>query len=193
LGSKTPNTGERVEVTMAFLLFAARKEDDGHTVLSPTGEEYRLARLIRAAWEARARPLNEGWHASADDLVQIHSEGRATYETLRLLIDFHPSATWRVGIMELLDVYGYTFGDDKDVWWTPLMLRLREIINIEDWDTAFDETRKIAVLARLNEPKEDNESVEFLYLQSNWTWGRNGSVNAAFINNGARNYFKKFF
>jgi hypothetical protein len=177
---------------MTFLLYEA-KQENGRTTLHATGKEYHLAGLIRAAWEAKGRPLNEGWNASADDLIKINSSGASSCATERFLIDFHPSAKWRVGIIELRDVYAYSFGESDSVSWTPIMLRVHDILYEEDFVREFDEARKQKLLTRIVEPAEQKESVEFLYLQSDWRWGRNGATNAPFLNDGARDYFRNFF
>ena len=165
-------------------------------MLCPAAESFSLAgdNLVRAAWEAQAKPLNSGWHATADDLIRIHTKGTAGGQTMALLIDFDPTAKWRIGIIELLDVYAFTFGDDAGhTIWSPLMLRLQDIF-YDDTPGVDHQGRKDSILSELPEPTTSSDFVEFLYLTGpTWNWGRNGMTNAAFIQGPAREYFRKFF
>ena len=177
---------------IAFLLYE-RKTEENTSLLCPTGENYHLAgyNLIYRAWKDHGSPINTGWHVSADELIRLHTNQEHTYDSRRLLIDFHPSSTYRIGIIELLDIYAYTFGnDDLEAEWTPMMLRLRSILYTEEGP--FDKERKASILSELPDGEDSQDIVEFLYL-SGWNWGRNGMTNAAFIEGEARNYFRKFF
>ena len=49
-------------------------------------------------------PLDQGWHVSADELIQIDNNGLQTYDTRRMVIDFDPNARRRIGLIELLDI-----------------------------------------------------------------------------------------
>ncbi len=181
---------------MAFLIY----EKQGNYLI-PTGEYYSLAgyNLIYNLWEKRKKPTDEGWHMSADDLIQEYTEGKGNIETHSLLIDFHPGATRRIGIIELLDIYAYTYSGSSDIEaaWTPMMLRLREVFYKDDYKNEITRSEKEATLKKLAQPSADaDDFVEFLYLNGNdkgWNWGRNGMVNAAFIHAPARAYFKKYF
>ena len=186
---------------MAFLEFECF-QTEGERLIRPTGNTFSLAgyHLIYQAWQQQGHPLDEGWSVSQDDLIRIHSAGTHDSTTRRLVIDFDPNATWRIGLVELLDVHAYTWGDGNDrPSWTPLMLRLRDVF-YEEYDPPLDGSRKNSILARLPEPKSDaTDFVEFLYLTGDahngcrWNWGRNGMTNAAFLYGAARDYFRKFF
>jgi hypothetical protein len=173
-------------------MFYERKE--GYFV--PTGENYCLAghNLIHSLWIEREKPVDKGWHISGDDLVKAQTKGRESASTRALLIDFHPSSRERIGVIELLDIYAYTYAGDEpgSARWTPMMLRIKDIFYSEDPNT---EAEKARCLERLV-PNQYDESVEFLYLNGcdkSWNWGRNGMTNAAFIGGDARVYFRKFF
>ncbi|MGB7291002.1 MAG: hypothetical protein WBD99_02355 [Thermodesulfobacteriota bacterium] len=130
---------------------------------------------------------------SADELIRLHTGGNETYATRRLIIDYDPQASWRIGLVELLDVYAYTYGDAGRVTWTPLMLRLRGV-HYEEREVTPQE--KARIIAALPEPARSDDIVEFLYLQGDarrWAWGRNGSTNAVFIEGEHRDYFRSFF
>lgn len=182
---------------MAFLIFERIYGNGGAVVLRPTGESFRLAgyNLIYKAWEERGQPIDQGWHVSAAELIQIDSKDLQTYDTRRMVIDFHPNARRRIGLIELLDVYAYTWGDDDagQVFWTPLMLRMRDVY-YEEYESEITAQRKSEIMQQLPEPGDDTpDFVEFLYLQHNWNWGKNGMTNAAFLRGEARAYFREFF
>ncbi|OQX25597.1 MAG: hypothetical protein BWK80_14750 [Desulfobacteraceae bacterium IS3] len=178
---------------MAFLVY---KKQDGY--LLAAGENYSLAgyNLIYKLWEKREKPINKGWHISSGDLIHEYTNGKETVNTLSLLIDFHPTATTRIGIIELLDIYAYTYsysGKTGNADWTPMMLRLRDVYYDEK---PISIQEKEEILKKLKEPTDDKDFVEFLYINGNdrgWNWGRNGMTNAAFIMGEARDYFRKFF
>ena len=183
---------------MAFLLFE-RTVVGGRPVIQPTGSTVKLAgyNLLYKAWEIHGRPVDKGWHATADELIRLHTNGAHDYATRRLIIDFDPNATWRIGIIELLDVHAYTWSDGNGgPSWTPLMLRLRDV-HYEEYDPPIDQIKKAEILSNLPEQASDNpDFVEFLYLNGpsyGWNWGKNGMSNAAFLQGAARDYFRKFF
>ena len=183
---------------MAFLIFECTDGSKGSVVLRPTGESFCLAgyNLIYQAWEKCGQPLDQGWHMSADDLIRIHSNGLQTYDTRRMVIDFHPKARWRIGLIELLDVYAYTWGNDSGkAAWTPLMMRLRDV-HYEEYDHEITDQKKSEIMQQLRERDDAPDFVEFLYLNGSkkgWTWGMNGMTNAAFLKGEARAYFRQFF
>ena len=168
---------------MAFRMFERTIGRAGIGVLRPTGKSFSLAgfNLIYQAWQHRGEPLNEGWQVSANELVKLYSDGVQTYDTRRLLIDCHSRG--HIGLIELLDVYAYTWGTDGRAVWTPVMLRLQDVYEGKKWDSSM------AFL----EPESGPDFVEFLYLNApKWNWGT-GTATAAFIHGEAREYFRKFF
>ena len=158
---------------MAFLEFECF-QTEGERLLRPTGNKFSLAgyQLIYQAWTRRGQPLDTGWHVSEEELIQIHSAGTHDSATRRLVIDFHPNATWRIGLVELLDIYAYTSSNE-------------------------DGLQKKEILERLPDPDPDAaDIVEFLYLKGHdggWNWGKNGMTNAVFLKGCARDYFRRFF
>lgn len=183
---------------MAFLLFE-RKVVNGRSVIHPTGGTFSLAgyNLLYKAWRAKGNPVDKGWHDTADELIQLHTNREHNCTTRCLVIDFDPNATWRIGLIELLDVYAFTWGDGNGgPSWTPLMLRCRNVY-YEEYDTPIDQTRKAEILSNLPEQACDSpDFVQFLYLNGppyGWKWGKNGITKAAFLHGAARDYFRKFF
>ncbi len=182
---------------MSFLVFE-EFEDGGTPALRPTGQTFSLAgyNLLYRAWERLGRPIDRGWHVSRTELLDLHFGSGVHPPDARLIIDFHPSATGRIGLVEPMDIYAWTFGTETgQVAWTPLMLRLRDVFYEEYEDALTPDARRTA-LERIPTDWPASESVEFLYLNGDargWNWGRNGMTNAAFIHGGARGYFRKFF
>jgi hypothetical protein len=183
---------------MAFMIFD-RKDVNGKSVLCATQESFSLAgyNLLHAAWTKLGSPIERGWHVTADELVQLHFEGEQNSKTKRLVVDFDPNTKRRIGLIELLDIYAFTWGDgSQGPEWTPLMLRFRDLF-YEEYDPYVDETRKAEILSCIPEPESSTpDFVEFLYLNGpkhGWNWGMNGMTNAAFLHGGAREYFRQFF
>ena len=183
---------------MAFLLFE-RVKVGSRNILRPTGETFSLAgyNLIYKAWQQLGSPVDDGWHASADSLIQLHTGDAHNYATRRLVIDFDPKATWRIGLIELLDVYAFTWGDGKGgPSWTPMMLRFRDL-HYDEYDRPITLDQKANILADLDEPATDRaDFVEFLYLNGpklGLNWGKNGMTNAVLVQGAARDYFRRFF
>lgn len=184
---------------MAFLVFD-REQANGKGILHLTQDSYRLGghNLIYRSWQVRGCPLNAGWHVTVNELIRMRFEDKQSYNTKRFLIDFDPRATWRIGLIELLDVYAFTWeGSPGEPGWTPLMLRMRDVFYKDDYVEPIDQAHKKSVLSNLDEPSiEAPDFVEFLYLNGSkysWNWGRNGMTNAAFLTGAARKYFRQFF
>ena len=182
---------------MAFLVFERFHDGAGQTMLRPTGRRFHLAghNLIYHAWNNHGQPVNQGWHVSANGLISIHSGGCQTYATRRLIIDDKPNSGRRIGLVELLDVYAYTWGDNAgNAIWTPLMLRMRDVY-YRRYDPEITRQERRAIMGQLQVPEPDNNApdvVTFLYLQGPWNFGM-GRINGAFLHSEARAYFGQFF
>jgi hypothetical protein len=188
---------------MAFLIFE-RTLAGGVGVLRPTGETFMLAgyNLVYGAWEKKGHPINEGWQVPADELIQLQTKGHHTYDTRRLIIDWDPKSKRRIGLIELLDIYAYTYADEKTppgkAAWTVMMLRMRDAFR-KQYEHEICPQEKAERIASIPEPSpgpEFPEFIEFLYLAGSnkgWKWGMNGATNAVFLYDDARAYFSKFF
>ena len=152
--------------------------------------------LIYQLWNKRGKPLDQGWHMSADDLIQI--SGNGNINTTAFLIDFHPKSRTRIGIIELLDIYAYTYSHktNKDgADWTPMMLKLRDVF-YEEYLPNISDSEKKQKIEVFDDVPDKEDFIEFLYLNGSdkgWNWGANGMTNAAFIEKHARDYFRHFF
>jgi hypothetical protein len=172
----------------------------GNEVLYKASPQFSLAghNLIWIAWKQRGRPIGVGWSVSAADLIAILTNGEGSYETRRLIIDYDPKSKKRIALIELLDIYLYTWNDDEiptQAGWTPMMLKLREVV-LEPLDHELTPSEKDERLKILWPKSYEDPFIEFLYLQGDtrgWNWGRNGSTNAVFLHGAARDYFRQYF
>jgi hypothetical protein len=159
---------------------------------------------IYKIWEKKDKPpINDGWHITADELIkEINYQDRNSNQ-IRFIIDYAPSDGRRMTLVELSDIYIYTYGGKTrskvEVHWSILMLRLRDVFSPEhEWfghEITHEEKNKKNQefwIPKQEETKE-NHFFEFLYLQNNWQWGKVGNVNAAFIKQESWEFFKKFF
>ncbi len=172
-----------------------KKESSGGGMnYSDAHQGYKLAgyNLLYKLWNKRNKPVECGWSVTADDLLKEHGEGFSS-DDYALVIDFHPSAKNRIGLVEIEVIHVYTYGNDRDAFWSPIMLELRDVYYDEDFDGPLTPDRKQDILARLKLSQPRKKIIEFLYLQDGWHWGRNGSTNAAFIFDDARKYFQHVF
>ncbi len=179
---------------MAFMFYERKNGNLIHT-----GRYFSLAgyNLIQNLWQKRGKPTNQGWHMREDDLIREYTQGKGNIQTNALLIDFHPNARNRLGIIELMDIYAYTYSGttEKEAGWTPMMLRLRDVL-YEEYDQELSDNEKEKKIKSIKAPRGNDDFVEFLYINGpdkKWNWGRNGMTNAAFIHSPARDYFRQYF
>jgi len=188
---------------MAFLIFE-RDVKDGHPIIRPTGETFSLAgyNLIYKIWRQKGCPIDTGWHVTADELIRLETNNAHSNANRRLVIDFDPRSTWRIGLVELLDIYAFTWGggmnDPSEPAWTPMMLRMRDVHYREfEPPTTITPSQKQSMIENLPESSfGSSDFMEFLYLngpRNGWNWGRNGMTNSAFLQGAARDYFRRFF
>lgn len=180
---------------MPFLIFS-KKLENGGTIISYTGNHFKLAGsksgLIYKTWKKKGRPLEQGWHINADELLREQESGLNS-DNACLVIDRNPNSDTEIGLIMISDIYVYTFSDDNDnntVGWSPMMLKLKNI-HVPPSKKGKEEALKRIVL------KDDPEGIiEFLYLKgdnNSWSWGRNGGTNAAFLHKESLQYFKQYF
>lgn len=181
---------------MTFHIYRCEQRG-GRDVLHFTDEEFRLAgyNLLYRAWVKRGKPIREGWRISADELIQIFSDGKESYESRRLIIDYQPSNMTRIPLIEIQEIFLFNWGEAPAVTWTPMMLRMRDVL--DHWcDLPMSPAQRRARMAELEIEAYGGDFVEFLYLQGDsgsWKWGRNGATNAVFLHDEARDYFRQFF
>jgi hypothetical protein len=178
---------------MAFMLFKKERSDSG-VFYSNAHQGYKLAgyNLLYKLWNKRNKPVECGWSVTADDLLKEHGDGFNS-DDYALVIDFDPNSQECVGLVEIEAIHVYTYGNDSGAFWSPMMLELRDVYSEEDYDEPITPNQKQDILARFVLSPNRQKIIEFLYLQGNWNWGRNGSTNAAFIHDAARKYFQHIF
>ena len=155
---------------------------------------------FKRCWELKGKPINQGWHSSLDEIVSILTDKKGDSHSHRLIIDFDPTANWRIALIEIVTLYAYTYGNQEtgEVWWTPIMLELQDVWVDEELDSKLDkeEKNKNQKQFRIQYREDIETSVEFIYLKGDnggWTFGRVGGANAPFIGGGARDFFRKYF
>ena len=183
---------------MAFMLYevrAAAATEDLHF----TGEFYRLAgnNILKRVWKKKDRPLNQGWHASSDEMIAEWTQGQHSAATRRLLVDASPNTKDKIEIIEILEVWAYTLGDDqtRQVWWTPLMLNVRQVLGRYGIRNMPAEERR-EIIQEIRSPQYSLEFREFLYVLGDdrgWNWGMSGRTNAPFLEPHVSDYFRSNF
>jgi hypothetical protein len=181
---------------MTFLIFE-QAALEGRPILKPTGETFKLAgrNLLYNAWKKLGEPLNKGWRVTRDELIQLHFSPHPPRDDVRLIIDFHPTATGKIGLIEPTEIYAYTWGSEGVAEWTPLMLKLRDVF-YQEYEQDITPEQKAEIMNAIPYDFRGHDCIEFLYLKGDdkgWNWGRNGMTNAAFLHDAARDYFRKFF
>lgn len=151
-------------------------------------------------WSKKNKPINKGWHADLNDLVSIITEGKGNANDHKIIIDFDPKANWRIALIEIINIYAFTYGNQKtgEVWWTPIMLELRDVWVDEELIKPLNPEQKSLLTKNFDVSDRNIEDtiIEFIYLRGDdggWNFGRVGGANATFISGDARTYFRKFF
>ena len=186
---------------MSFMLFWKEKID-GKLYYENDNDHFSLAGnkngLIHKLWIKRGKPVYQGWTVTANELLGIYAE-ECNYpeynsDVYALIIDFHPTSTQRIGLIEIDRIHIFTYGEEDYVEWSPLMLELNEVYS-KSGIKNFSSDLKKQLINRIEVKPDRNKFVEFLYLNGddlNWNWGKNGSTNAVFLYKDAMNFFKTF-
>lgn len=186
---------------MSFLLY---KMNSVNGTLEATGRDFQLAgnNIIKKLWEEKGRPLDKGWQITAKDIIRAAPSLSADTDNLHPVSDYHPNADNRIGIVEICDIYLYTFSQDENLQepeWTPMMLKLRTLY-YEKFDTDLSseeiaaKKQSIKLPPNYDTPTDDSWTFTFLYVKgSSWNFGKPGSANGTFIEGGALRYFRPFF
>jgi hypothetical protein len=177
---------------VAFLIFE-RAILEGRPILRYTGEHFKLAgyNLLHRAWKKLGKPINKGWRVTRAELIELHFSPRSPRDDVRMIIDWNPTNESTVSLFELIEIYAYTWGNGGAEW-TPFMLKGHSIPE-QEYETP---AQKMELMKAIPYDSEGPEFVEFLYLKGDdygWNWGRSGMTNAAFLDGGAREFFKTFF
>lgn len=179
---------------MAFLIFKKEIRNDKVFYVNEN-RNYQLGGygLIYKLWEKQGNPVNQGWPLTVNELLNEHNKEYSD-KSHSLVIDFHPSSTNRIGLVEIEKIHVYTFGKDSIAFWSPMMIELKDVFYEEFEEEELTQERKQKMLSNIEISVDRQRILEFLYFQGQgWNWGRNGNTNAAFIHDEARKYFKQFF
>lgn len=161
-------------------------------------ESFSLAgyNLIYKAWLENNSPINIGWSIDRKKMSAIISENRDENK-YSFVIDFDPNSSWRIGLVEIENIHIFTYGNEieKEVYWSPIMLELKDLLYIDLNEEGCSKIIKEESIKKIKTNTNiQAQTMEFLYLNGgSWTWGKNGMTNAAFIKDDARKYFKQFF
>jgi hypothetical protein len=176
---------------MAFMLF----KKQGMLYLN-ANQTYKLAGntgLLHKLWNKRKLIAECGWSVTADDLLKELSPSVSSNNSA-LLIDFHPGAKDHIELVEIEKIHVYTHKNGTDgQGFSVIMLEMSGVHEMEDSNKLLTGERKQELLSRFEWPTEREKIIEFLYLQENWNWGKNGYTNGAFIFNNARKFFQSVF
>lgn len=183
---------------MAFMMY--KKVRKGNEVFYKNENvSFRLAghNLIYKLWCMKNKPINEGWTITADNLLNEYDETNRNNQTHALIIDFHPSAKYRIGLVEIKKIHLYTYGEKENAkaHWSPIMLELETLFYNDNYKKLLPE-EKLKIINEIPESVDREKIIEFLYLNGDdysWNWGSNGMTNAAFLHKEAIDFFKDYF
>lgn len=191
---------------MPFYLFKYESISKSHEIKEEYFEKIKNVSLagyntIYNLWNKKEKPINTGWHANLDEIISEITNGKEDSNSRRLVIDFDPKADWRIALVEIINLYAYTYGNSskEEVWWTPFMLELQEVWVDEELEKKLSPKEKGKLISSFtisNRRIDADSIVEFIYLNGDrggWNFGRVGGANAAFIFGDARKYFRQFF
>ena len=128
-----------------------------------------------------------GWEITKPDLQnQILLDGLGDGNN-EILFDVEPNKT-RTNIKQLEHIHVFSHNyKDRLIYWSVMMLELKTIL--------FNDREKKNIEIFIPGKSKDR-IIEFLYLKGEdrgWTYGQVGRMNAAMIEQCARDYFKKYF
>lgn len=134
--------------------------------------------VIYNLWNKKNKPLDQGWHINLDEIIEEITKGKGNKNTHSLIIHLQPYSKEEINLLEILDIWAYSYSYKGEVSWTPLMFRLKDVFYYEE-DILTKE--KIQRLIKQFSPNSKNREdiFEFLYLQGNergWNWGGLGQL-----------------
>ncbi|MGO9567824.1 MAG: hypothetical protein ACLP5H_09815 [Desulfomonilaceae bacterium] len=145
---------------------------------------------IYGGWVRRGSPLDQGWHMNSDEIISQTEKG-GTYHSHRIIIDLEPKAPRHVILLEILDIYAFTYALNNEPDWTALMFRMRDAFFHQEAE--MDAAKKENLKQRFQPIDDKRDIFEFVYLQGNWNPGGVGGWNAPLLHPESLAYFKQFF
>jgi hypothetical protein len=155
------------------------------------------ANAIFHIWQQKGEPRNQGWHINSNDLSNHFKDKVPAGSCPTVVIDYDPRGKEEIVLLQILDIYPYTYANKNtgEVWWSPMMLRMKKIFGKQP-SAPINVDERHGLIAKFDLYDFDEEIVEFLYVQGKkggWNSGMVGRVNAALIPPEARMYFRKYF
>lgn len=173
--------------------------DDNNRTLTATGDPFPLAGNgpIKRLWEQRGKPLEQGWSVTADDIIGALNIPEEKRKYTRLIIDFHPGSNTRIAMVELEEVYLYTYSYEENgemlPEWTPMLNRYRSVY-YKEFDRPLSDGEREDRKQKFDIVSDSKPLFSFRYLKGkNWLYGKPGATNAAFIYGEALDYFRRYF
>lgn len=137
-------------------------------------------------WEDKHHP-REGWSISADEILAKKNYDVDSHE---FIIDFHPNESDYHSLLKVENIYLWSYFTTKNPdshMWTIMMIKGTDLEN-----NAKIKQKNPLKFSLQGVPNPNRKIFTFLYLQSNWNWGKNGSTNGALIYPDARRYFLQY-
>ena len=150
--------------------------------------------IIYRLWNKIGK-LKNRWHISKKDIIVDVRGTQSDYAQYTVIIDAAPSVKNLVDLVELQEIFVYTYLNDesKTADWSNLMLVVKDIL----WEEKVSEEQKESLTKKFSRPPTLGDDIfTFLYLHGEtraWNFGRLGQMNGAWIHKPAREYFKTVF
>lgn len=181
---------------MPVFLYKKIRKDEGEFLLQVKQINLAGYNAVFKLWEKKGKPLNRGWNISKEELITYALGKEEEVDLHSAIFDIIPSRKDQVYLLEVLDIYLYTYREEKTerARWSNLMLRLSEIFGKEKIES---EEEKAGLTREFPFKRWPEENIyTFLYLkgeEGSWNWSRLGQMNGALIFKEAQAYFKEFF
>ena len=180
---------------MPVYLYKKIKKDEEESFLQVKKINLAGYNAVFKLWEKKGKPLERGWNITKEELIEYALGKEGEVDMHSALIEITPSRKNEINLLEVLDIYLYTYREKKTekAGWSNLMLRLGEIFGT-DLESEEDKARLTKEFPFKRWPEENVYT--FLYLkgeEGSWNWSRRGQMNGALIFKEAAAYFKEFF
>ena len=136
---------------------------------------------IYRLWNKMGRPIKIGWHISKKDIIVNVRGTESDYAQYTVIIDAAPSVKNLVDLVELQEIFVYTYGNDesKTANWSNLMLVVKDIL----WEENVSDAQIESLTKKFSRPLTLGDDIfTFLYLYGEkraWNFGRLGQMNGA--------------
>lgn len=169
---------------MSFLI--CKKEGNKYEQVSKLVVAGSANGIIKKLWEDKGCPRG-GWRISVNEILNKKNYEIGSHE---FIIDFHPNEGEYASLLKVENIYLWSYFNESDNshFWTIMMI---EMIDLEN-NAKITQKKDPLKFSLKGKPDSKRKIYTFLYLQSNWNWGRNGSTNGALIYPDAKKYFLQY-